>query len=267
MDRPDWAPEGVDIDRPNPARAYDYLLGGSHNFAVDREAARRAMEIMPDVTMQAQANRAFLHRAVRFLVASGIRQFLDLGSGIPTVGNVHEVVQREAPEAMVVYVDVEPVAVAHSRQLLAGNDRATAIQQDIRRPDAVLGHREVRAMLDLTQPIAVLMVALLHYVPDADDPHGIVARYASASVPGSYLAITHPTPEDRPEWVALAATSKHGANPVEPRSRPGVAAFFAGYDLVEPGLVWAPQWRPERPEHVGDHPERTSLITGVGRRA
>jgi hypothetical protein len=130
MERPDWAPEKIDINTPSQARAYDYLLGGSHNFAVDREAARQAVAIMPDVALQAQANRAFLHRVIRYLIDAGVRQFLDIGSGVPTVGNVHELAQKGAPESRVVYVDIDPIAVVHSRQLLVGNERATVLQED-----------------------------------------------------------------------------------------------------------------------------------------
>src|SRR4030088_3636723 len=139
MDLPDWAPEGVDIDRPTAARIYDYLLGGCHNFAADREMAHKVIAAMPDLPLQAQANRAFLHRAVQYLVAAGVRQFLDIGSGIPTLGNVHETAQRAAPDARVVYVDIDPVAVAHSSQILALNDQAATIEEDLRRPERILG--------------------------------------------------------------------------------------------------------------------------------
>jgi S-adenosyl methyltransferase len=145
MERPQWVPEDIDIERPSAARFYDYLLGGSHNFAVDREVAHKAIAVKPDVALQMQANRAFLHRAVRFLVDAGIRQFLDIGSGIPTLGNVHEIAQQAAPEARVAYVDIDPVAVAHSRAILAGNDQATAIQEDLREVEGLLAHPDVRA--------------------------------------------------------------------------------------------------------------------------
>src|SRR5215468_4276674 len=170
--RPDWA-EGVDLSMPSVARAYDYALGGAHNFAVDREFLRAFEAVVPQTRAAARANRAFLHRAVRFMVGEGIRQFLDVGSGIPTVGNVHEVAQGLDPDAKVVYVDIEPVAVAHSRQILAGNGRATAIQEDLRHPKAILDHPDTRALLDFSQPMGLILAAILHAIPDEDDPHGI----------------------------------------------------------------------------------------------
>jgi SAM-dependent methyltransferase len=265
MERPDWAPENIDIERPSVARIYDYLLGGSHNFAVDREVAHKAIAVKPDAALQTQANRAFLHRAVRFLVGAGIRQFLDIGSGIPTLGNVHEIAQKAAPEARVVYVDIDPVAVAHSRAILAGNDRATVIQEDLRRPDAILAHPDVRAMLDLTQPLGVLLVAVLHALPDADDPFGIVARLRDVMVPGSYLVVSHATYEAQPDEVGqLGQLMKQTTTPITYRNRAQVERFFAGLDLIDPGLVWAPQWRPDSPDDVGDRPELSNNYVGMG---
>jgi hypothetical protein len=267
MERPAWAPAGVDIDRPSQARAYDYLLGGSHNFAVDRELANGAITVMPDVAMQAQANRAFLHRAVRYLLDAGVRQFLDIGSGIPTLGNVHEVAQRSAPDARVVYIDVDPIAVAHSQQMLADNPGAVAIQEDLCRPEAVLNHPDLRAMLDFDQPIALLMLAILHAIPDRADLPGIVARMRDALPAGSYLVISHATHESLPEvWLRLAELSRRTPTPITPRTRAQVEALFDGFDLVPPGVVWAPQWHPDAPEDVGDEPERSSNYVGIGRR-
>jgi hypothetical protein len=268
MERPDWVPEDVDIERPTIARIYDYLLGGSHNFAADRELAHQMIAVKPDLALQAQANRAFLHRAVRFLLNAGVRQFLDIGSGIPTLGNVHEIAQKAAPEARVAYADIDAVAVAHSRAILAGNDRAVAIQEDLRRPDAILAHPEVRALLDLTQPLGVLLVAILHAVSDADDPFGVVARLREVMAPGSYLVIAHSTCDARPDEVnqlgQLSRQTTSGA--AAPRSRAQVERFFAGFDLVDPGLVWAPQWRPDSPDDVADRPELSINYVGVGRR-
>jgi hypothetical protein len=258
----------MDIERPSQARIYDYLLGGSHNFAADREVARRSIEVMPDLAVQIQANRAFLHRAVRFLLEAGIRQFLDIGSGIPTVGNVHEVVQRSAPDARVVYVDMDPVAVAHSQQILAGNPNAVSIRADLRRPDAILAYPELHAMLDFDQPIGLLLVAVMHAIPDEADPPAIVARLRDALPAGSYLALSHTTYESLPEvWERFVELSQGTTNPVTPRSRVQVEALFAGFELVPPGLVWAPQWRPEAPEDVGEDPGRSSNYAGVGRKS
>jgi SAM-dependent methyltransferase len=265
MERPDWAPENIDIERPSVARIYDYLLGGSHNFAVDREVAHKAIAVKPDAALQTQANRAFLHRAVRFLVGAGIRQFLDIGSGIPTLGNVHEIAQKAAPEARVVYVDIDPVAVAHSRAILAGNDRATVIQEDLRRPDAILAHPDVRTMLDLPQPLGVLLVAVLHALPDADDPFGIVARLRDVMVPGSYLVVSHATYEAQPDEIGqLGQLMKQTTTPITYRNRAQIERFFAGLDFIDPGLVWAPQWRPDSPDDVGDRPELSNNYVGMG---
>jgi hypothetical protein len=257
----------VDADTPTAARIYDYLLGGVHNFAVDREVARQAIEAMPDVAVQAKANRAFLHRAVRFLVSTGMRQFLDLGSGIPTVGNVHEIVARATPDGRVVYVDIDPVAVAHGQQLLAGDDHTVVVQHDLRDPRAVLADQELRRVLDLGQPVAVLAVAVLHAVSDQDDPAGIIARYRDALPAGSYLVIAHGTDEARPEQARrLVELSKRTPTPMTARSRGEIARLFDGCELVEPGLVWAPLWRPESPHQVPEHPEYSGNLVGVGRK-
>src|SRR5262245_61809531 len=198
MDRPDWVPVDIDIDKPSASRVYDYSLGGSHNFAADRAIAKALHAAVPDGPLIARANRAFLRRAVLYLIDAGMRQFLDIGSGIPTVGNVHQVAQRAAPDTRVVYVDIDPVAVAHSQAILTGNDRATAIQADARHPETILAHRRVRELLDFDQPVAVMLVAVLHLVRD-DDPAGIVAALTGAVVPGSYVAISHLTGESRPQ--------------------------------------------------------------------
>jgi S-adenosyl methyltransferase len=268
MEQPDWAPTGIDVGRASQARAYDYLLGGSHNFAVDREIARQAIALMPDVAMQAQANRAFLHRAVRFLIDQGVDQFLDIGSGIPTVGNVHEVAQRSVPGARVVYVDTDPVAVAHSHQILRGNATALAIEDDLRRADLILDHPDLRRLLDLERPVALLMLAILHAIPDEGDPWGIVARLAGRLPPGSYVVISHVTYESLPEvWARMVELSRNTNNPVTPRSRVQIERLFAGLDLVPPGVTWSPLWRPESPEDVPPDPERASNYVGVGRTA
>jgi SAM-dependent methyltransferase len=261
LEVPNWAPDDVDLTRPNAARVYDYMLGGSHNFAVDRQAAARTLAIMPDAALQAQANRAFLRRAVTALTAAGVDQFLDVGSGIPTVGNVHEI----APQARVAYVDIEPVAVAHSQLILAGNQLTTVIQADARAPAAILSHPQVQALLDLDQPVAVLLVAVLHYLTDDDHPEQIVAQLRDALARGSHLVIAHITDEARPdEWVHLVQLSRQAGTPVTPRSRQQIADLFTGFDLLDPGVVWAPQWRPDNPDTV-DQPEMSNNLAGIGR--
>jgi hypothetical protein len=268
VERPSWVPDRVDWDRPSPARVYDVHLGGFHNFAVDREVARRITEVMPELPEILRANRSFLRRAVRYLVDAGITQFLDLGSGIPTVGNVHEVAQRANPACRVVYVDIDPVAVIHGEALLAGNDRALAVQADLRRPEQVLTGPRVRSLLDFDQPMGVLMVAVLQFVSDADDPAGIVSRYLDAVVAGSYLAVSHGSQEGAAPSRAEEATEAYSRAVTDfwLRSRAEVAAFFAGTDLVEPGVVYLTEWHPDSPEEIGQDPSRMSTFAGVGRK-
>lgn len=267
MDRVARVPDGVDTERPSAARVYDYLLGGSHNFAVDREAAHQLLTLMPDAGVQAQANRAFLYRAVRHLLDAGVRQLLDLGSGVPTVGNVHEVAQRRDPATRVVYVDIDPIAVAHSRALLGENQRAAVIQEDLRRPEAILNHPEVRRLLDFGQPVGLLLVAILHAIPNADDPYRIVETLKDALSPGSYLVISHATADSMPElYERFRVVSARSGNPVTARPHPDVVRFFEGFTLLDPGVVWAPLWRPEDPSDVGKEPERCCQYAGVGRK-
>ena len=264
--RPSWAPAEVALGQPSPARIYDYLLGGSHNLAVDRQVAEQVLASMPDGRAQARANRAFLFRAVRHLVAVGIRQFLDLGSGIPTVGNVHEVARRAAPQTRVVYVDIDPVAVAHARALLSGDPLTGVVGADVRDVEGILDSPEVGRLLDLDQPVGLLMVAILHVVPDADDPTGLVRRLRDAVPPGSYLAIGHGTADSRPENAdRLTQISRRTPTPMTPRTREQIAAFFDGFTLLDPGLVWAPLWRPDPGDDI-DHPEQAANYGGVGYR-
>jgi len=201
-----WVPPGVGTKRANVARVYDYWLGGSYNFRADQDAARATAAVQPSVRLSARANRAFLGRAVRFLAAKGIRQFLDVGSGIPTEGNVHEIAQRADPGARIVYADVDPVAVAHSRAILAGNPGAVVIEADLREPREILQNAAVRAMIDFDQPVGLLLVAVLHFVSDPEEPWRIVATLRDALAPGSYLAICHGTNDGTP--VALRAAEK-----------------------------------------------------------
>ncbi len=234
---------------PNPARMYDYYLDGKNNFPADREAAERALAIAPSTRDMARENRAFLRRAVRFLAAeAGIRQFLDIGAGLPTQGNVHEVAQAVAADARVVYADNDPVVVTHARALLADPSTA-AIPADLRDPGAILASPEVRALLDSGQPVAILLLAVLHFIQDADDPAGIVARLRDAVPAGSYLAISHATadaPNPRPEVAAqVVGVYRRATASLALRGGAEVARFFEGFDLVDPGLVQVQHWRPE----------------------
>ncbi|HEX5119012.1 MAG TPA: SAM-dependent methyltransferase [Pseudonocardiaceae bacterium] len=265
-EQPDWLPPDVDVSRPNAARVYDVYLGGAHNFQIDREFAKRAKDLLPEVIAMARMNRAFLQRAVRELTRAGIDQFLDLGSGIPTVGNVHEIAQRINPEAKVVYVDNEAVAVAHSALILEGNPRAGVVQADVREPDQVLTAEVTRKLLDFSRPVAVIMCTIIHFVPDSDDPAGVVGAYRDAVAPGSYLALSHATSYSRQDVESVRAAYSQTANPVTARTKPQIERFFDGYELLEPGLVFTQQWRPDHPSDVGDDPENSGLYAGVGRK-
>ncbi|MGH3754068.1 MAG: SAM-dependent methyltransferase [Pseudonocardiaceae bacterium] len=264
----DWVPPDIDVTVPNAARMYDCLLGGAHNFAADRELANKMEQAVPSVRDGCRVNRAFLRRAVRFMVGSGIRQFLDIGSGIPTVGNVHEIAQRAAPECRIVYVDKEPVAVAHSDLLLQGNDRAAAIRADLRDVENILNHPKTTRLLDFDQPIGLLMVAVLHFIPDSGDPVGILARYRDRLAPGSYLAISHMTTSDNVPGLAEAVQLfRSTPTPVYPRSRAEMLRFFAGFELVEPGLVGCGFWRPSGPGDISEDAQMNTLPSGgVGRK-
>jgi S-adenosyl methyltransferase len=259
-DRAGWLPEEIGLDRPNAARMYDYYLGGAHNFAVDRQMADRAIAAWPELPQIMRANRAFLRRAVRFLVDRGVRQFLDLGSGIPTAGNVHDVALAADPSCRVVYVDVDQVAVLQARALLSGHPQVTAVEADLRDPGSVLAHPEVRGQLDLTRPVAVMMVAVLHFVADPDDPARIVAGYRDRIAEGSYVAICHASDDAQPERAAEhRAVYARTPTPMTMRSRDQVEALFAGFELVEPGVVYMATWRPD---DVDEGPERPALYPG-----
>ncbi|MGW1028773.1 SAM-dependent methyltransferase [Streptomyces sp. NPDC002577] len=268
MERPAWAPQGIDIAVPSVSRIYDYYLGGSHNFEVDREAARKAMEFMPGLPKIMQANRAFMRRAVRYAVEQGITQFLDIGSGIPTFGNVHEVAQAASPGARVVYVDHDPVAVAHSRAVLEGTENADIVAADLRKPRDILGSPEVARLLDLDRPVALLLVAVLHFLEDADKPYEAVAELRDALAPGSLLVTTHASYEGIPlppeQAGGTVGVYKDIRNPLVMRSRDEIARFYEGFEMVEPGLVAMPLWRPDTVPEDED-PYAFSGFAGVGR--
>ncbi|WP_338674213.1 SAM-dependent methyltransferase [Streptomyces sp. SCSIO 30461] len=270
MERPAWAPPGIDISVPSVSRIYDYYLGGSHNFEVDREAARKAMEFVPGLPKIMQANRAVMRRAVRYAVSEGITQFLDIGSGIPTFGNVHEVAQAASPDARVVYVDHDPVAVAHSRAVLESNDNADIAGADLRKPQDILDSPEVSRLLDLDRPVALLLVFVLHFIEDSDEPHRAVARLRDALAPGSMILVTHASydgvPVERERVGAAVDVYKDIRNPLVMRTREEIAGFFDGFELVEPGLVSMADWRPDTPAEQED-PYAFSGYAGVGRKA
>jgi hypothetical protein len=258
----DWTTR-INTGVPNPARIYDYLLGGKDNFPADREIAEQMLAIAPVAREVVEDNRKFLRRAVEVLADAGARQFIDLGSGLPTQGNVHEIAQAAAPGSRVVYVDNDPMVVAHSRALLAG-DNTVAIEGDLRQPDKVLGHPEVLELIDFGQPVALLLLAILHFVPDDEDPFGIVARYRDALPAGSHLAISHGTrdipqrPDLSPEEMAdmgakVEQLYQLTTASLVTRTRAEVERFFDGLELLEPGVVEIQRWRPDG---------RTSLLPG-----
>ena len=248
----------IDTTVARQARIYDYLLGGKDNFAADREAAEQATAAFPGFVTWARHNRAFLGRAVNYLVAEeGIRQFLDVGTGLPTANNTHEVAQRIAPETRVVYVDNDPVVLVHAQSLLNSSPEGVTafIQADLRDPEAILAH--ARQTLDFSQPMALMLLAILHVIPDADDPWGVVGQLVAALPSGSYLVISHPARDIHPEQIAemtkrlnqrLGSVVSHG------RTWDEVSRFFTGLELVEPGIVSTPRWRPGTGVDPADDP-------------
>lgn len=245
----------VDPARPSPARIYDFWLGGSQNFEADREAGRRAAEAMPTLPASAQANRVYLQHVVEDLVtARGITQFLDLGSGVPTVGNVHEVAQAVDPEATVVYIDMDPVAVAHARALLADHPAAHAALADLREPDVVLNHPLVRDTIDWTKPVAVLLFAVLHFIPDDAQAGQIVKAFVEPCVPGSYLAISHGAPDRAALEAQLNAARDYAERtgvPFIPRTPEQITPWLDGLEIQPPGVqdikVWLPSLKDSHP--------------------
>jgi hypothetical protein len=261
-------PPRIDTGTAHPARVYDCWLGGKDNFAADREAARAAIAVNPGIAASARAGRAFLARAVRYLVAeAGVRQFLDIGTGLPSADNTHEVAQAIAPESRVVYVDNDPIVLAHARALLTSSpDGATDyLEADLREPDLIV--KSAAGTLDLSQPVALMLLMILHYIPDSEYPGQIVARLLSALPPGSYLVLAHPPSDVLPAPTAEMArrlNARYRGAVATLRSRGEVAGFFDGLDLIEPGLVQTPQWRPDP---TADPPAEMAAWCGVGRKS
>jgi len=270
VERPSWAPSEVDITRPSVARVYDFYLGGSHNFESDRTFGQTVVETYPALPTVLRQNRAFLRRAVRHLTEVGVDQFLDLGSGIPTVGNVHEVAQAARPDALVVYVDHDPVAVTHSRELVDDRPRTCVVDADFLDVERVLDEAVREGGLDLGRPVALLAVAVLHFVPDDHGPAETMARYMGALAPGSHLAISHTRSDREPEAVAgqQLYRQERSLPSMHPRSTAAIAGLFGDLTLVPPGLVPVPWWRPgpadviDADEAADDHP----MLAGMGRR-
>jgi hypothetical protein len=253
---------GVHSHVPNVARIYDYLLGGKDNFAADRAAAAKIAEAAPEVVRRVRENREFLGRAVRFLAASGIRQFLDIGTGLPTQENVHQVARRLVPAARVVYVDNDPVVVLHAQALLATDRGTIAIEADMREPAAILRQVTEQGFIDLAQPVAILMLAVLHFIPDSAQAAQIVATFREQMAEGSYLVITHATAGNMSAGnlaQAVQTYSASSAGSITPRSHEQIKALFGGLELEEPGVVPVAQWRPECHAPQLDEPGVTQL--------
>jgi len=266
---PGFAASEIDTSKPHPARMYDAYLGGKDNYPVDREAVRQILRDFPEVRAIAVANRAFLQRAVRFLAGSaGIRQFIDIGTGIPSAGNVHDVAGQAAAGARVVYIDNDPIVHVHANALLTGSGTTATVLADLRDPGAILAHPTVRDMIDFTQPVALLLIAILHFITDEEDPAAIVATLRDALPAGSFLALSHATTDFHPPGAVGQAIDvyKNATAPFVPRGFDQVAAFFDGFDLAEPGLVQAPLWRPDgrrpRPKDLA----KIGIYAGVGRK-
>ncbi|WP_436520606.1 SAM-dependent methyltransferase [Actinoplanes sp. HUAS TT8] len=257
----------IDPNRPSSARVYDAFLGGTHNFAVDRSVAARIMEIVPEMAALARANRAFLHRVVRWAVAGGVRQFVDLGSGIPTEGNVHEVALAADPDARVAYVDVDPTAVLYARELLGDEHRAVVVNADLRDPASVLDDPELRAVIDPERPIGILMFAVLHFIPEGPVLDATLRGYREAVAPGSLLAVSHASGGLDPEAVdRVADLYSRAGTPFVPRDEARFAALFDGWELVEPGVVRGSGWHPDGGVEQLSDSASSMVLTGVGRR-
>lgn len=256
--------------QPNTARIYDFWLGGTHHFPEDRELGERIMQVWPQVEHSVRVNRAFLRRAVRAVAEAGVDQFLDLGSGLPSVGNVHETAREVNPAARTVYVDIDPVTAEFGRAMLIGTQGVEILAADLRDPRAVLESDEVARCLDLSRPVGLLMVAMLQFVRDEEDPAGVVAAYRDACAPGSYLVVSHPTNEFNAQQMQTAVQVYNVATlPTTLRNRAQIAALLGGYELVPPGLVEPVRWRPQPGDYdpLSADPGRYNLLAAVGRRA
>jgi hypothetical protein len=261
------APPGVNINIPHSARMYDYWLGGKDNFAVDRGVAEAIMQAIPGMRYMAGENRKFVHRAARDLVAKeGVRQFLDIGTGIPTRPNLHEIAQQLAPETRVVYVDNDPIVLVHARALMISSEegRSEYISADLRKPQSILEDQVLAETLDLTQPVGLTLIAILMLLSDADDPWTLVAQLRDAMPSGSLLAITHPTGDFNPAEMGQAVTAATGAGmTLVARTREEVQRFFGDWEMLDPGLVPVSSWRPDEPV---DNPEAAYYWAGVARK-
>lgn len=259
-------PSEIDTTRPTSARVYDYMVGGSHWFEPDRKVAEQILAVFPHARQSARINRSFLRRAVQFMVEQGIDQFLDIGSGVPATGNVHEVAQALRPGARVVYVDIDPIAVAHGKSILQDNPDATMIQGDVRKPEAILDDPEALRLLDWSKPVGVLVLAVLHFMVDDAEAASVAATIRDCIAPGSCLALSHVTTEAIPEDVAARMVQVYATtNGLAFRPSATIQSFFEGFDLAEPGLVPSALWRPQNGDELSMDPSALSLaLSAVG---
>ncbi|MGW7492389.1 SAM-dependent methyltransferase [Streptomyces sp. NPDC054786] len=268
--------EEIDTSRPHPARMYDYYLGGWDNYEVDRVAAERVIEVHPQVRLSARANRAFLRRAVRELVTGGIRQIIDIGTGIPTSPNTHEVARETAPDTRVVYVDNDPIVATHAGARLTNTERTGFVLGDVRDPRAVLDHPTVRELIDFDRPVALLLVAVLHFIQDDEDPAGLIAALAEGLPAGSHLVLSHATGEpyeayeggrtDEQARDGVVNVYKSATATLNLRSKAEIEPLFGPFTLLEPGVVRAPLWRPDGAVPSAEDLNNTIFYGGVGRK-
>jgi len=249
-----------ETDRPHVARMYDYYLDGKDNYPADRAAVEAVEKSMPVVRQLARENRAFLRRAVRFMTAAGIRQFIDIGAGLPTAGNTHEIAQREAPDARVAYVDNDPIVLAHGRALLARNANTTVVTADMRRPAEVIGSSDVRALIDFSEPVGVLLIAMTHFLT-IEEREPVMTALRESLAPGSFLALTHVTVDGHPAeaWAGVEEAYRATPTPIYFRTHAEISRFFDGYSLVEPGLVTIDAWLPDPADPA---PDATNWLYG-----
>ncbi|MEV0388286.1 SAM-dependent methyltransferase [Nonomuraea sp. NPDC050643] len=267
------APGGIDTTKPSVSRVYDYMLGGKDNYEIDRQVAAAVLKIAPDAPQAAQANREFLRRTVRHLAAeAGIRQFLDIGSGLPTQGNVHEIAQSVSPGAHVVYVDHDPIVLVHGRALLAVDETTTIVNADVRDPDAIIGDPKTRALIDFEEPVGLLMFGILHHLADDENPGSVLGRLVEPLASGSHVVISHfhNPGEALPEVSEQAYTAERLFNEHlgtgRWRTREQILAYFDGLELVEPGLVPLPEWRADSADHATPGITYHTFVGGVGRK-
>jgi hypothetical protein len=265
----DWLDDEIDLNKPNAARMYDYLLGGYHNFAIDRMMVQKTLEVFPDTALHAKVSRRILARSVRFLVEQGIDQFLDIGSGIPTVGSSHEVAHSLNPNARVVYVDIDPVVVAHSKAILKDMPHTAVLHGDVRQPERIFNDESVIRLIDFSRPVGMLMVLLLHFVTDDAEAYRCVEKYRNKLAPGSYMVLSHSTFEEAPAEIMklFQQITSRTSTPHKYRSKVEIEAFFNGFEILEPGIVHLPLWHPESPDDpLLKEPGRSMSYVGVGRK-